>query len=170
MAMMTSSRAGSRAVSRAGSRAGTPAPSVIGVQSMTSSGSSRAADGRPSSRATHGVAPNGHAGADTTNVIVEVDHTVVAFKPDSPSVAGGPLNEPEPGPDGSALPPGTAGPPAADGAAPGAPAIKPATKLQAQASHTPTEGGGKKKKRKDLIADLDWWSKYYVTKEDMDKV
>lgn len=28
----------------------------------------------------------------------------------------------------------------------------------------------KKKKRKDLLADLDWWSKYYVTKEDFDKV
>lgn len=28
----------------------------------------------------------------------------------------------------------------------------------------------KRKKKKDLMADLDWWSKYYVTKEDFDKV
>ena len=28
----------------------------------------------------------------------------------------------------------------------------------------------KPKKKKDLIADLDWWSKYYVTKEDFDRV
>ena len=26
------------------------------------------------------------------------------------------------------------------------------------------------KKRREMIADLDWWSKYYVTKEDLQKV
>ena len=148
------------------SRTGTPVPSVVGVQSVVSKGSKGSKGSSATTKPASIVAPSPTA---TGDVVIEMDGgPQVGFKPSAP---GSPSHQsvttlPASTHDGQPLITTTGDP---EAITPASPDIKPATKLdQMQPPAVP-----KKKwthKRKEQIADLDWWSKYYVSKDDMSKV
>ena len=78
----------------------------------------------------------------------------IPLQPGAPGEPRAPAAVGEPGAPGSPAGPGGPGAPAAG--TPGAP--------------TPKSSPTKRKRRRELIAELDWWSKYHIVKEDHAKV
>ena len=90
---------------------------------------------------------------------------VVIDMPDKmPMVGYEQPNQPAPGPPGMPMMPGM------QGMQPGMPGyLDPAAMKQANAlAKSASKNKKERTKRRELISDLDWWSKYHISKEDKD--